>query len=91
MVHLLYCDSYSVRRHRQHTSSQPDFFTTVFLEPDPGSFDSFDPSGDAEQCGIRIQFQPDDSCASHTEVARIITEHGEPNFDRLNEPGQRKD
>ncbi|WP_302079957.1 DUF7718 family protein [Salinibaculum rarum] len=68
-----------------------DFFATVFVEPDPDNFDGFDPSADAEKWGISIHFQPDDPYASHAEVARIDTEHGEPHFDRLYEPDQRKD
>lgn len=68
-----------------------EFFATVFVEPDPREFDSFDPSTDAEEWGISIHFQPDDRHASQVEVARIDTAHGEPHFDRLYEPEQRKD
>ena len=68
-----------------------DFFATVFVEPDPDNFDGFDPLVDAEQWGIGIHFQPEDPYASHVEVVRIDTEHGEPHFDRLYEPDQQKD
>jgi hypothetical protein len=68
-----------------------DFLATVFVEPDPENFDSFDPSEDASRWGISIHFQPDDPYASHIEIARIDTEHGEPHFDRLYEPSQPKD
>ena len=68
-----------------------DFFATVFVEPDPEDFDSFDPSIDAEQWGISVHFQPEDHYASHVEIARIDTEHGEPHFDRLYAPDQRTD
>lgn len=61
------------------------------MEPDPDDLESFDPSGDAEQWGISIHFQPDDPDASHLEIARIDTGHGEPHIDRLYEPDQRKD
>ena len=67
-----------------------DFFATVFVEPNPAAFDGFDPGRDAEQWGISIHFQPDDPYASHVEVARIDTTHGEPHFDRLHEPDQPK-
>jgi hypothetical protein len=66
-----------------------DFFATVFVEPDPEGFDPFDPSTDAEQWGISVHFQPEDPYASHVEIARIDTEHGEPHFDRLYDPDQR--
>lgn len=68
-----------------------DFFVTVFVEPDPDDFDSFDLPGDAEQWGISVHFQPNDPYASHVEVARIDSEHGEPHFDHLYEPDQRKE
>jgi hypothetical protein len=68
-----------------------DFFATVFVEPDPVGFDSFDPSTDAEQWGISVHFQPEDPYASHVEIARIDTEYGEPHFDRLSDPDQRTD
>ena len=55
-----------------------DFFATVFVEPDPEGFDSFDPATDAEQWGISVHFQPEDPYASHVEIARIDTEHGDP-------------
>lgn len=60
-----------------------DFFATVFVEPDPERVDSFDPATDADQWSLSIHFQPDDPYASHIEVARIDTKHGEPHFDRL--------
>ena len=68
-----------------------DFFATVFVEPDPETFDSFDVGEDAAQWEISIHFQPDDPYASHVEVARIDTAHGEPPFDRLYAPDQHKD
>lgn len=61
------------------------------MEHDPDEFDSFDPSDDAQQCGISVHFQPDDPYASHVEVARIDTGHGEPHFDRLYQPDQPKE
>lgn len=60
-----------------------DFFATVFVEPDPDNVDGFNPSADAKQWRIGIHFQPDDPYASHVEIARIDTEHGEHHFDRL--------
>ncbi len=68
-----------------------DFFVTVFVEPDPGELDSFELPDDARQWGISVHFQPDDPYASHVEVARIDTDHGEPHFDRLYESDQRKE
>lgn len=68
-----------------------DFFVTVFVEPDPDEFDSFDPSDDARQWGISVHFQPNDPYASHVEVARIDTGHGEPHFDRLYRQDQPKE
>jgi len=68
-----------------------DFFVTVFVEPDPDEFGSFDPSDDARHWGISVHFQPDDPYSSHVEVARIDTDHGEPHFDRLYEPDRCKD
>jgi hypothetical protein len=67
-----------------------DFFATIFVEPDPREFDSFEIRDDAEQWGISIHFQPATPYESHVEVARIDTEHGEPHFDRLYESDQRK-
>jgi hypothetical protein len=58
------------------------------VEPDPVSFDAFDPSKDAELWGISVHFQPEDPYASHVEIARIDTEHGEPHFDRPYDPDQ---
>lgn len=63
---------------------------TIFVEPDPNDFDSFDIATDAEQWGMSIHFQPD-PYASQVEVARIDTSHGEPHFDRLYEPDQPKE
>lgn len=68
-----------------------DFFVTVFVEPDPDTFDSFTVPTDADQWGISIHFQPENPYESHIEVARIDTEHSEPHFDRLFEPDQRKE
>ncbi|GGI95851.1 hypothetical protein GCM10008995_02390 [Halobellus salinus] len=68
-----------------------EFFATVFVEPAPDAFDSFDLTTDATQWGVSIHFQPNHPYASHVEIARIDTEHGEPHFDRLYEPDQRKD
>ena len=68
-----------------------DFFATIFVEPDPAESESFTVPGDAEQWGMSIHFQPDDPYESQVEVARIDTAHGEPHFDRLYEPGQRKE
>jgi hypothetical protein len=68
-----------------------DFFATVFVEPDPEDFDSFDISADAEQWSISVHFQPEDPYASHVEIARIDTEYGEPHFDRLYDLDQRTD
>lgn len=72
--------------HRGH-----DFFATIFAEPDPTRFDSFSVPADAEQWGICVHFQPDEPYGSHVEIARIDTEHGEPHFDRLYKPDQRKE
>ena len=82
--------------HRLRTLNLPphrgrDFFATVFVEPAPADFDSFDLSNDPEQWGMSVHFQPDDQYASQVEVARIDTAHGEPHFDRLYEPDQRKE
>ena len=68
-----------------------DFFATVFVEPDPVSFDAFDPSTDAQQWGISVHFQPEDPYASHVEIAHIDTEHGESQFHRLYDPDQGTD
>lgn len=68
-----------------------DFFATTFVEPDPRSFESFDVAADADQWGISVHFQPDTPYASHVEVARIDTSHGEAHFDRLFEPEQPKE
>jgi hypothetical protein len=68
-----------------------DFFATVFVEPDPADLDSFSPSEDAKQWGISVHYQPDFPYTSHVEIARIDTEHGEPHFDRLYTPDQRKE
>jgi hypothetical protein len=68
-----------------------DFFATVFVEPDPTEYDAFELPDDAQQWGISIHFQPDSPHASHVEVARIDTTHGEPHFDRLYEPDQHKE
>ncbi len=68
-----------------------DFFVTVFVEPDPDEFDSFEITTDADQWGMGIHFQPDDPYGSQVEVARIDTTHGEPHFDRLYKPDQPKD
>lgn len=68
-----------------------DFFVTVFVEPDPTEDDAFELPDDAQQWGISIHFQPDSPHASHVEVARIDTTHGEPHFDRLYEPDQHKE
>lgn len=68
-----------------------DFFATIFVEPDPDEYDSFTLPDDAEQWGMSIHFQPAEPYESHVEVARIDTAHGEPHFDRLYEPDQRKE
>lgn len=68
-----------------------DFFATIFVEPDPDEFDSFSMPADAEHWGISIHFQPNDPYGSQVEVARIDTEHGEPHFDHLYEPDERKE
>lgn len=68
-----------------------DFFATVFVRPDPESFEGFEMPADAEEWGITIHFQPDDPFENHVEVARIDTSHGEPHFDRLYRPLQPKD
>jgi hypothetical protein len=82
--------------HKLRTLSLPayrgrEFFLTVFVEPDPDSVDSFSVPADADQWGLSIHFQPDDSYASHVEVARIDTSHGEPHFDHLYASPQRKE
>jgi hypothetical protein len=45
----------------------------------------------SDLCSLRPVFQPDGPYASHIEIARIDTEHGEPHFDRLYGSSQRKD
>ena len=67
-----------------------DFFATIFVEPDPDEFESFEMPADAKEWGITIHFQPDEPFESHVEVARIDTRHGEPHFDRLYESDQPK-
>jgi len=68
-----------------------EFFLTVFVEPDPAAIESFSVPGDADQWGLSVHFQPDDHFESHVEVARIDTSHGEPHFDRLYTPTERKE
>jgi len=82
--------------HRLRTLSLPvyrgrEFFLTVFVEPDPDSIDSFSAPDDADQWGLSVHFQRNDPVASHVEVARIDTSHGEPHFDRLYESPERKE
>lgn len=82
--------------HRLRTLNLPphrgrEFFLTVFVEPDPGQFDSFSVADDADEWGMSVHFQPDTPYESHVEVARIDTTHGEPHFDRLYESDQPKE
>lgn len=68
-----------------------DFFATIFVEPAPQNDEAFDMPDDAEEWGLTIHFQPDEPYASHIEVARIDTGHGQPHFDRLYLPQQPKE
>lgn len=65
-----------------------DFFLTVFVEPDPREFDSFEIPSDTAQWGLSLHFLPAEPSKQHVEVARIDTAHGEPHFHRLFEPTQ---
>ena len=82
--------------HKLRTLSLPayrgrEFFLTVFVDPDPTTVASFSVPADADQWGLSVHFQPDDHFESHVEVARIDTSHGEPHFDRLYTPTERKE
>jgi hypothetical protein len=82
--------------HKLRTLSLPayrgrEFFLTVFVEPDPDSLESFSMPASADEWGLSVHFQPGDPYASHVEVARIDTSHGEPHFDHLYASPQRKE